>query len=69
MLNLVMQINRDLVKSVKASRQRYQLFLEGQKNESKQKENDSKLVNVEKGLKTINSKCSVLQNTISTFNA
>ena len=56
----IMQINRDLLKSVKASRQRYQIHLEDQKKESKKKEKSDELIQVENELKTINSKCTTL---------
>ena len=52
-----MQINRDLLKSVKASRQRYQIHLEDQKKGSKKKEKSDELIQVENELTTINSKC------------
>ena len=50
-----MQINRDLLKSVKASRQCYQIHLEDKRKESKKKEKNNELVQVENELKTINS--------------
>ena len=64
-----MQINRDLLKSVKASRQRYQIHLEDQRKESKKKEKCNELIQVENELKTINSECTTLEKVISTFNA
>ena len=64
-----MQISRDLLKSVKASRQRYQIHLEDQRKESKKKEKSDELIQVENELKTINSECTTLEKVISTFNA
>ena len=64
-----MQISRDLLKSVKASRQRYQIHLEDQRKESKKKEKSGELVQVESELKTISSECTTLERVISTFNA
>ena len=64
-----MQISRDLLKSVKASRQRYQIHLEDQRKESKKKEKCNELIQVENELKTINSECTTLEKVISTFNA
>ena len=63
-----MQISRELLKSVKASRQRYQIYLEDQRKESKKKEKSNELIQVENGLKTINSECTTLEKVISTFN-
>jgi hypothetical protein len=63
-----MQISRDLLKSVTASRQRYQTYLEDQRKESKKKEKSDELICVENELKTINTECSTLENIISTFN-
>ena len=64
-----MQINRDILKSVKASRQRYQIHLGYQRKESKMGEKSDELIQVENELKTINSECNTLDNVISTFNA
>ena len=64
-----MQISRDLVKSVKASRQRYQIHLEDQRKESKKKEKSDELIQVENELKTINSECTTFEKVIATFNA
>ena len=64
-----MQISRDLLKSVKASRQRYQIHLEDQRKESKKKEKCNELIQVENELKTINSECTTLEKVISTFKA
>ena len=63
-----MQISRELLKSVKASRQRYQIYLEDQRKESKKKEKSNELIQVENELKTINSECTTLEKVISTFN-
>ena len=57
------------MKSVKASRQRYQIHLEDQRKESKKKEKSDELIQVENELKTINSECTTLEKVISTFNA
>ena len=42
-----MQISRDILKSVKASRQRYQIHLGYQRNESKKEEKSDELIQVE----------------------
>ena len=64
-----MQISRVFLKSVKASRQRYQIYLEDQRKESKKKEKSDELIQVENELKTINSECTTVEKVISTFNA
>ena len=63
------QINKELLRSVKASRTRYQVHLEDQKKESRGKEKASKLIQVENELQTINAECSTIEKTISTFNS
>ena len=57
------------MKSVKASRQRYQIHLEDQRKESKKKEKSDESIQVENELKTINPECTTLEKVISTFNA
>ena len=57
------------MKSVKASRQRYQIYLEDQRKESKKKEKSDELIQVENELKTINSECTTVEKVIFTFNA
>ena len=42
-----MQISRDILKSVKASGQRYQIHLEYQRKESKKEEKSDELIQVE----------------------
>ena len=42
-----MQISRDILKSVKASRQRYQIHLGYQRKESKKEEKSDELIQVE----------------------
>ena len=64
-----MQINRDILKSVKASRQRYQIHLGYQRKESKMGEKSDELIQVENELKTINSECTTVEKVIFTFNA
>ena len=64
-----MQISLDLLKSVKASRQHYQIHLQDQRKESKKKEKSDELIQVENELKTLNSKCTTFEKVISTFNA
>ena len=64
-----MQISRDLLKLVKAARQRFQIHPEDQRKESKKKEKSDELIQVENELKTINSECTTLEKIISTFNA
>ena len=57
------------MKSVKASRQRYQIYLEDQRKESKKKEKSDELIQVENELKTINSESTTVEKVIFTFNA
>ena len=64
-----MQISRDLLKSVKASRQRYQIHVEDQRKGSRKKEKSDELIQVENELKTINSECTTFEKVIATFNA
>lgn len=63
------QISRELLKSVKCSRQRYETHLEDQRKESKQKEKNTQLTQVENEIKSINSECATIEKTISTFNS
>ena len=64
-----MQISRDLLKSVKASRQRYQIHVEDQRKGSRKKEKSDELIQVENELKAINSECTTFEKVIATFNA
>lgn len=62
------QISRDLLKLVRSSRQRYNQALEEKRKEKKGKEKDTQLMEVENELKSINTECSNLEQTITTFN-
>ena len=58
-----------ILKSVKTSRQCYQIHLEDQRKESEKKEKSDELIQVKIELKTINLECTTLDKVISTFNA
>ena len=71
-VNIVEPSNIRLVetlKSVKTSRQRYQIHLEDQRKGSRKTEKSDELIQVENELKTINSECTTFEKVIATFNA
>ena len=58
------QINNELLKSVKCARQRYEVHLEEQKKSAKGKQKGEELVKVDIELETITTQCSALEDTI-----
>ena len=64
-----LQVSRDLLNSVHASRQRYNQNLEDKRKEAKKSQKQSQLMEVENELRIINRECSSIKETISSFNA